>query len=233
MADASLTTSLTAGSWLRQQRQAANITLEALCVALKVQPSRLLALEADDWDSLPDTLFIRSLALGICRHLRADERVLLPLLPAPPQRDLRVGHSEVISMPYNPKRWPGPMLFFSDRGARNVKHLLLGLILLMAIGYLGWHFFSDTTEPAPVPALPLAQQTEKTSPGVTPPPQATQSSPVQAQADRQGHPNPQAASSQAPNTILLGAKPQVVITPVIPLALKQNSENSAPLTSKP
>lgn len=231
--DSSLSSSLTAGSWLRQQREAANVSLDALCVALKVQPSRLLALESDDWDSLPDTLFIRSLALGICRHLRADERVLLPLLPAPPQRDLRVGHSDVHSIPYNPKRWSGPMLFFSDRGARAIQHLLAGLFLLLVMGYLGWHFFSDTSEPVPVSAVPLAQEREKASPSVTPPPQETQSSPVQAHVDSQGQQNPQEVSAQAPNPVLLGAKPHVVITPVIPLALKQNSDNPAPLTTKP
>ncbi len=107
---------LTAGAWLRQQREAAHISLEALSVALKVRPARLQALESDQLDEMPDDLFVRSLALGICRHLKADESALLPLLPQSPQRDLRVGRNQTFAHPYNPNRWSGPMLFSPSAG---------------------------------------------------------------------------------------------------------------------
>ena len=106
---------MTAGAWLRQQREAADISLETLSVALKVRPDRLHALESDQLGDMPDGLFVRSLALGICRHLKVDERALLPLLPQSPQRDLRVGRNQIHASPYNPNRWTGPMLFSPKR----------------------------------------------------------------------------------------------------------------------
>jgi cytoskeleton protein RodZ len=143
---------LTAGAWLRQQREAADISLEALSVALKVRPSRLQALESDQLSEMPDDLFVRSLALGICRHLKANEHALLPLLPQSPQRDLRVGRNQIHANPYNPNRWTGPMLFSPKRWpfkwfAGGVAMALSGLLWLV------WPDakVADLSSPLPVP----------------------------------------------------------------------------------
>jgi cytoskeleton protein RodZ len=141
---------LTAGAWLRQQREASHISLEALSVALKVRPARLQALESDQLDEMPDDLFVRSLALGICRHLKADESALLPLLPLSPQRDLRVGRNQTFANPYNPNRWSGPMLFSPKRWP--MKWAALGVVLALVV--LLWFVGPGSNEIATSSATP-------------------------------------------------------------------------------
>lgn len=72
---------LTAGALLRQARQAAGIHIAALAVALKVPVSKLEALEADNYEALPDTVFVRALASSMCRTLKLDPTPVLALLP--------------------------------------------------------------------------------------------------------------------------------------------------------
>lgn len=74
---------VSAGSLLRQGREAAGLHVAALAVALKVPVHRLEALEADRHDLLPDAVFIRGLASSVCRTLKMDAASVLALLPAP------------------------------------------------------------------------------------------------------------------------------------------------------
>lgn len=76
------TTHLTAGNMLRQAREAQGLHLEAVAAALKVPPQKLEALETDDIDALPDPVFARALAAGVCRALRIDPAPVLAKLPA-------------------------------------------------------------------------------------------------------------------------------------------------------
>ena len=72
---------MTAGGLLREARQAAGVHIAALAVALKVPVSKLEALEADDYEALPDTVFVRALASSVCRTLKLDPAPVLALLP--------------------------------------------------------------------------------------------------------------------------------------------------------
>lgn len=72
---------LTAGGMLREARQAAGMHIAALAVALKVPVSKLEALEADNYEALPDTVFVRALASSVCRTLKLDAAPVLSLLP--------------------------------------------------------------------------------------------------------------------------------------------------------
>lgn len=78
----------TAGSWLRDARQRHGLHIVALAATLKVHPSKLEALEADRWDELPDTTFVRALAKSICRVLKIDAAPVLTLLPNSEDREL-------------------------------------------------------------------------------------------------------------------------------------------------
>jgi cytoskeleton protein RodZ len=71
-----------AGVLLRQAREAAGVSVEALAVTLKVPVKKLEALEADQWDTLPDAAFTRSLAASICRTLKLDPAPVLARLPS-------------------------------------------------------------------------------------------------------------------------------------------------------
>lgn len=74
-------TSMTAGTLLRQAREAAGLSLAGLAAALKVPAPKLEALEADDYAAFQDYVFMRALAQSVCRTLRVDSASVLALLP--------------------------------------------------------------------------------------------------------------------------------------------------------
>lgn len=75
----------TAGSLLRQARQAQGLHIAALAASIKVSPRKLEMLEADRLDELPDATFARALAQTVCRTLKIDAEPVLARLPLPPQ----------------------------------------------------------------------------------------------------------------------------------------------------
>ena len=58
-------TSMTAGTLLRQAREAAGLSLAGLAAALKVPAPKLEALEADDYAAFQDHVFMRALAQSV------------------------------------------------------------------------------------------------------------------------------------------------------------------------
>lgn len=76
-----LSPSMTAGSLLREYREAVGLSVDLLAPTLRVPVSKLEALEADRLDDLPDVMFARALALAVCRQLKADAAPVLALLP--------------------------------------------------------------------------------------------------------------------------------------------------------
>ena len=224
---------LTAGAWLRQQREAAHISLEALSVALKVRPARLQALESDQLGEMPDDLFVRSLALGICRHLKADESALLPLLPQSPQRDLRVGRNQTFAHPYNPNRWSGPMLFSPKRWP--LKWAALGVFLALAgllwfVGPGSNEIATPTATPTPTGAS-SAEGASGEAPAQASPTAASEmpATPVSGTTAL-----PAARDTVAGKTGHSGSLSEnMVITPVTPMALPQNPIQLPTQTTKP
>lgn len=81
-------TATTAGSLLRAARQAQGWHVAALATQLKVAPRKLEALEADQYDDLQGTAFVRALALAACRALKIDAEPVLAALPSMEQRTL-------------------------------------------------------------------------------------------------------------------------------------------------
>jgi cytoskeleton protein RodZ len=71
----------TAGSLLRDAREAAGMHIAALAVTLKVPVRKLEALEQDRFDLLPDAVFARALAASVCRTLKLDAAMVLDRLP--------------------------------------------------------------------------------------------------------------------------------------------------------
>ncbi|MGE0331817.1 MAG: helix-turn-helix domain-containing protein [Ramlibacter sp.] len=79
--DASVPAGPTAGTLLREAREAAGLHIAALAVSLKVPVRKLEALEADRLDLLPDAVFVRALASSVCRTLKMDPAPVLDRLP--------------------------------------------------------------------------------------------------------------------------------------------------------
>lgn len=86
---------ISAGTMLRQAREAAGLSVDALAVALKVPVKKLEALESDQFDLLPDTVFIRALAACVCRTLKIDSVAILELLPQTTPINLKTDKSGI------------------------------------------------------------------------------------------------------------------------------------------
>jgi cytoskeleton protein RodZ len=117
----------TAGSILRNAREAAGLHIEALAVALKVPVGKLEALEADRHDLLPDTVFMRALASSICRTLKLDSALVLSLLPQSQSPRLSPTHSDINT----PVKSGAGKTFVSGGGSRHSRGMMFGVLALL------------------------------------------------------------------------------------------------------
>lgn len=151
---------VSAGSLIRQAREASGLHIAALAVALKVPVKKLEALEADRLDLLPDAVFVRALAASVCRTLKIDAGQVLALLPRTGKPNLGQ-RSAPINAPFrSPADGPGPSLLAQiSRPA-----VLAGLLLLL--GALVLIFLPAVQQPG------IATQPVAPSPAVAEPPAA-------------------------------------------------------------
>lgn len=71
----------TAGGLLRAAREQSGLPVEEFAELLKVTPRRVELIEDDQFDQLPDPVFVRALAQTMCRSLKIDPAPVLALLP--------------------------------------------------------------------------------------------------------------------------------------------------------
>jgi cytoskeleton protein RodZ len=125
----------TAGDMLREAREAHGLHIEMVAAALKVPPQKLMALEADDIDSLPDPVFARALASSVCRALRIDSAPVLAKLPGAQRAALatadRTLKSNIVS---GTPRWNGSR----SNGLPSRALLIVVALLLVGAGVLFW-----------------------------------------------------------------------------------------------
>jgi cytoskeletal protein RodZ len=69
------------GALIKAAREKAGIHLAILAVNLKVSVKQLEALEADQFDKLPEPVFARALAAKVCRLIHIDANPVLALMP--------------------------------------------------------------------------------------------------------------------------------------------------------
>lgn len=118
---------VSAGTLLRQAREAAGLHIAALAVSLKVPVKKLEALEADRFELLPDAVFVRALAASVCRTLKIDAAPVLQRLPK--NSNAKPAYqSASINAPFRtPGDGPGPSVWTHiSRPA-----VLAGLLLLL------------------------------------------------------------------------------------------------------
>lgn len=124
---------VSAGALLRQARQAQGVALGDLAATLKVPVEKLQALEDEDWQRLPDVVFLRALAQTICRTLHLEAAPVLALLPQ--QKVTALAPQGGLNAPMRERGVPSIL-------ATNAKHspwpwVVLLLIVLGGGGYLG------------------------------------------------------------------------------------------------
>lgn len=147
-----------AGSMLRQAREAAGVDIAALAFSLKVPVKMLEALEGDQWSLLPDLAFTRALAASVCRTFKLDPVPVLERLPALTQK-LILPNGSGLNTPFRGASGSG-------RAAATLRHLsrplvlsvialLLGavaLILVPSVAPLSFKLSSVTPDVAVTPA---------------------------------------------------------------------------------
>ncbi|MBK9440933.1 MAG: DUF4115 domain-containing protein [Comamonadaceae bacterium] len=120
-----------AGALLRTAREAQGLHIGALAVALKVPVKKLEALEANRYDLLPDLVFVRALALSVCRALKIDAEPVMAGLPQLQALKIKVNESGLNTSFKSSGATEGNsflMRLFSPSGA--VVSALLGAIAL-------------------------------------------------------------------------------------------------------
>lgn len=168
-----------AGSLLRQAREAAGLHIAALAVALKVPVKKLEALEADRLDLLPDAVFVRALASSVCRTLKMDASPVLALLPQTGKPRLDYQQTSINTPFRSPSDGPGPSLWaqVSRPAVLAGLLLLLGALVLIFLPAVQQQEMAAQTlastpaaAPQPAPAsgvAPPAQVQESPGPAVS------------------------------------------------------------------
>lgn len=122
-----------AGSLLREAREAAGLHVATLAANLKVPVRKLEALEEDRYDLLPDAVFVRALASSVCRTLKIDPQPVLGRLPQSAQPRL-VTEGEGINAPFRASSdGPGPSWLAQVPRATWITAALLVLAALVLL----------------------------------------------------------------------------------------------------
>ena len=122
-----------AGTLLRNARQAQGLDIDALAATLKVSTQKLQALEQDRFDLLLDPAFARALASSVCRMLKVDPAPVLQRLP-PITAFKMTAQNRGINTPFRPREaGPGssPRMQFSRPAVLLGLALLLGALVLI------------------------------------------------------------------------------------------------------
>jgi cytoskeleton protein RodZ len=211
---------VSAGTLLRQAREAAGLHVSTLAANLKVPVRKLEALEEDRYDLLPDAVFVRALASSVCRTLKVEAQPVLERLPQTEQPRL-MADRERINAPFRaPSDGPGPG--WMDQVSRPVvlivAALLLGALVLVFLPYVqsGYETVSQAVQEA------------QTAPTATTATAASQ--PVAVQAPIPAAEPPVAADAQATATAtatVLAQGPDSSIAASTPMAAPQQPAASA------
>ena len=126
----------TAGALLRQAREAAGMHVLTLAETLKVPAAKLEALEADDWQALPDKVFTRSLALGVCKALHIDAAPVLALLPKSDAAQRFTAPGPGINEPFRHKA----VRSVHDTPNKGIPWKWVALVVVVAVAAGAWHF---------------------------------------------------------------------------------------------
>ena len=147
-----------AGTLLRQARQAAGMDIAVLASALKVPVNKLQALENDDFAVLPDAVFARALASSVCRTLKVDPAPVLGQLPQS-QAPRLVGEKDGLNAKFKDPQDKAPPLRL-PAASRGVSLAVLVLLAGAAAVYFlpsGMLEFEWARAPAPEPVHAVAE----------------------------------------------------------------------------
>jgi len=169
----------TAGQLLREAREAAGLHVATLAANLKVPVRKLEALEADQYEQIGDSVFVRALASSVARTLKVDPQPVLERLPQTARPRLAADR-DGINAPFTA---PGdaPRTGWLDQVSRpvalTVVALLLAAVVLIFLPVAQRH--EDASQVAKnEPAMPPGTPTVINPPSENPAPVAAASAPL-------------------------------------------------------
>src|SRR6478752_2999890 len=174
---------VSAGTLLRQAREAAGLHVATLAANLKVPLRKLEALEEDRYDQLGDAVFVRALASSVCRTLKMDPQPVLERLPQTARPRL-INDDDGINAPFrSPGDGPAPGL--PHQVSRPVALLVVALLLAAIVLIFLPKRDDEAAVPATAartgePAFPPGAPTEIRPPAETAPAAGTAAAPVAA-----------------------------------------------------
>jgi cytoskeleton protein RodZ len=142
------------GAMIRSARQAAGMHIEALAMALKVPVSKLEALEADNYQVLPDAVFVRALASSVCRSLKLDPGPVLALMPKSSVPELSVDGAGI-----NTAFRDGTEKARGSAILAGVRHPVFLAVFALLVGAAALALFPRSVSEVPIAADEQAQKT--------------------------------------------------------------------------
>lgn len=133
---------VSAGTMLKNAREAEGLSIAVLAVSLKVPVKKLEALEADRFDLLPDNVFARALAASVCRTLKIDPAPILERLPHPTAPRLKTDESGINT----PFRTSGDKFNLSFLNQLSKPFVLAVFVLLVGVVVLVFLPFTQRAE---------------------------------------------------------------------------------------
>lgn len=163
-----------AGAQLRAAREKRGLHIAALAASMKVPQRKLEALEADQYDALPDLTFTRALAQSVCRALKVDAQPILDALPTAGDAGKLAQVGTGINAPFRdrpgrddsgePRFWTRPVFW----GTAIVLLAAAAMALLPDSWVRAARWFERTT-PAAAPAAPATAPVVIATPVAAPP----------------------------------------------------------------
>ncbi len=171
---------LSVGAYLRQERERRNISLDDVSRVTRISLQYLEALEKDEFQTLPASVFARGFLRTYAAHIGLNPTEVLNLYEE--QTDSRLP-------PEKTEVKPPPKSLES-----LVKYILTIVIIALSVGVAFFFFFKETTVP-PSPSLPPSQNISPspTPPGKMPPAEVSRSrqkEPAKALESREGEKGP-------------------------------------------
>jgi cytoskeleton protein RodZ len=243
MSEAPVADGVSAGTLLREAREAAGLHVATLAANLKVPVRKLEALEEDRYDQLGDAVFVRALASSVCRTLKLDPQPVLGRLPQTAQPRL-VPDTEGINAPFRaPGDGPAPGVLHhvSRPVVFTVVALLLGALVIMFLPMVqqGLETITQANRgegAAPAPAAGVATPSSETQatafPAGTPAAEPLPASPTGNGAATSAAPPaaaPPATAAAAPAQAALPASSAAAAAPASPAATAAADTPAAPI----
>jgi len=139
--DSSRSTSI--GKILRDSRESLGYSISDVAAQIKFAPRQIEALEADDFESLPETAFLRGFVRSYAKILHIDANDVLKYMPQA-KREVESVHIKAPESSSAKEPFPGILPSHRQNMIMLVSAVLMAVIV---VGFAVWQFSSPAKEP--------------------------------------------------------------------------------------